>query len=59
MQVEMSQSPVRNNDETHEQTEIPSALESSYQRYIRSLAERGLLTDPYLPSVSESEDVIQ
>jgi hypothetical protein len=59
MQVEMSQSPVSNNDETHEQTEIPTALETSYQRYMRSLAERGLPTDPYLPPVTESDDEIQ
>ena len=59
MQVEMSQSPVRNNDETHEQTEISSALETSYLRSMRSLAERGLPTDPYLPPVTESDDEIQ
>ena len=59
MQVEMSQSPVRNNDETHEQTEIPSTLETSYRRYMRSLAERGLPTDPYLPPVIESDEEIQ
>ena len=62
MQVEMSQSPVRNNEETqeiHEQTEIPSIPENAYQRYMRSLAERGLPTDPYLPPVTESDDEIQ
>src|ERR1043166_2835877 len=59
MQVEMSQLPVRDNDETHEQTEIPSTLETSYRRYMRSLAERGLPTDPYLPPVTESDDEIQ
>ena len=59
MQVEMSQSPVHDNDETHEQTEIPSTLETSYRRYMRSLAERGLPTDPYLPPVTESDEEIQ
>ena len=62
MQVEMSQSPVRNNGETHEtyeQTETPSIPENAYQRYMRSLAERGLPTDPYLPPVTESDDEIQ
>ena len=62
MQVEMSQSPVRNNEETHEtyeQTETPSIPENAYQRYMRSHAEHGHPTDPYLPPVTESDDEIQ
>jgi hypothetical protein len=60
----MSQSPSRNeetrrNHETLETPEIPSTLGSIYQRYMRSLAERGLPTDPYLPPVTESDEEIQ
>ena len=69
----MSYSPSRNEEtletleilgiletpEILEQSEILSTSVSAYQRYMRSLASRGLLTNLYLPPITESNDEIQ